>query len=140
MVQLRDGRKIMGVLRSFDQVKGGDTHRERKKKTGTPNLHFTHDAHRRISFFPQFANLVLEHAVERLITGSVFADIPLGLYLVRGENVVWMGRLDPAADEAGPPGVARAPEGEVRRAAKAEREADKLKRGMKARMDFLDLE
>jgi hypothetical protein len=51
-----------------------------------------------------------------------------------------MGRLDPAADEAGPPGVARAPEGEVRRAAKAEREADKLKRGMKARMDFLDLE
>ena len=59
---------------------------------------------------------------------------------MRGENVVWMGRLDPAADEAGPPGVARAPEGEVRRAAKAEREADKLKRGMKARMDFLDLE
>jgi U6 snRNA-associated Sm-like protein LSm1 len=74
------------------------------------------------------------------MSGTLFADVPLGLYVVRGENVVWMGRLDPAADAEGPPGVARAPEADVRRAAKAEREADKLKRGMKARMDFLDLE
>jgi U6 snRNA-associated Sm-like protein LSm1 len=74
------------------------------------------------------------------MTGTVFADVPLGLYVVRGENVVWMGRLDPGADADGPPGVVRAPEKEVRIAAKAEREADKLKRGMKARMDFLDLE
>ena len=79
--------------------------------------------------------------MERLIVGTYFADVPLGLYVVRGENVVWMGRLDPGADEAGPPGLERAPETDVRRAAKAEREADKLKRGMKARMDFsLDLE
>lgn len=45
LVVLRDGRKIIGVMRSFDQ----------------------------------FANLVLEHAFERLIVGKRFADVPLGV-------------------------------------------------------------
>eukprot|EP00951_Prasinocladus_malaysianus_P038973 scaffold432282_cov45-Prasinocladus_malaysianus.AAC.1 len=45
LVHLRDGRKIIGILRSFDQ----------------------------------FANLVLEGAVERIIVGNQYGDIPLGL-------------------------------------------------------------
>ena len=60
LVQLRDGRKIVGVLRSFDQ----------------------------------FANLVLEAAVERVVVGQQFAETPLGLYVVRGENVVLLGEID----------------------------------------------
>ena len=60
LVQLRDGRKIIGILRSFDQ----------------------------------FANLVLEAAVERVVVGTQFADTPLGLYVVRGENVVLLGEID----------------------------------------------
>ena len=59
MVVLRDGRKIIGVLRSFDQ----------------------------------FANIVLEGAIERIIFGMRFADVPLGLYVVRGENVVLLGQI-----------------------------------------------
>eukprot|EP00967_Tisochrysis_lutea_P157325 scaffold319029_cov40-Tisochrysis_lutea.AAC.1 len=56
---LRDGRKIIGTMRSFDQ----------------------------------FANVVLEHAFERVIVGKKFADVPLGLYVIRGENVVLLGQL-----------------------------------------------
>ncbi|TIA87811.1 hypothetical protein E3P99_02931 [Wallemia hederae] len=60
LVALRDGRKIIGVLRSYDQ----------------------------------FANLVLNDAVERIHAQDEYADIPRGLYLIRGENVVLMGEVD----------------------------------------------
>jgi small nuclear ribonucleoprotein (snRNP)-like protein len=63
MVQLRDGRKIIGVMRSFDQ----------------------------------FANIVLEEAVERIIVDQRYADVPLGLYVIRGENVVLIGQIVRAA-------------------------------------------
>ena len=46
--------------------------------------------------FDQFANLVLEGAVERIISGSLYAEDPLGLYVVRGENVVLLGDIDGA--------------------------------------------
>lgn len=59
MVVLRDGRKIIGTLRTFDQ----------------------------------FSNVVLEHALERVIVGKRFADVPLGLYVIRGENVVLLGQI-----------------------------------------------
>ena len=64
LVQLRDGRKIIGILRSFDQ----------------------------------FANLVLEAAYERIIVENKYADKALGLYIVRGENVVLLGQIDDARD------------------------------------------
>ena len=59
LVQLRDGRKIIGLLRSFDQ----------------------------------FANVVLEEAVERIVVDKRYADVPLGLYVIRGENVVLLGEI-----------------------------------------------
>lgn len=64
LVQLRDGRKIIGILRSFDQ----------------------------------FANLVLESAIERIIVENKYAEVSLGLYVVRGENVVLLGQVDDAKD------------------------------------------
>lgn len=103
LVQLRDGRKIVGILRSFDQ----------------------------------FANLVLENAVERIIVGKQYGEKALGLYVVRGENVVLLGEINDAAD---PPAILeKVSEAEIRQAQKAEREQEKLKKSMKARMsDFLD--
>ena len=113
LVQLRDGRKLLGTLRSFDQ----------------------------------FANLVLERTLERVVAVSskLYADVPLGLYVVRGENVVLLGRLGDGIDRGGedeaPPGLSKAASAEAARAAaKAEREAEKLKKGIRARMDFLDLD
>jgi len=60
LVVLRDGRKLMGVLRSYDQ----------------------------------FANLVLEDTIERIYHGQTYADDPVGLFLIRGENVVLLGEID----------------------------------------------
>ena len=59
MLVLRDGRKIIGIMRSFDQ----------------------------------FSNIVLEHAEERVVVGKRFADVPLGLYVIRGENLVLLGQI-----------------------------------------------
>ena len=56
---LRDGKKVIGTLRSFDQ----------------------------------FANIVLEEAVERIVVGKQYADVPLGLYVIRGENTVLIGAI-----------------------------------------------
>jgi len=60
LVILRDGKKLHGVLRSYDQ----------------------------------FANLVLEDTVERIYHGSEFAEKWLGIFLIRGENVVLLGEID----------------------------------------------
>ena len=54
MVLLRDGRTLIGTLRSVDQ----------------------------------FANLVLQDCIERIHVGKQFGDIPRGIFVVRGENVV----------------------------------------------------
>jgi U6 snRNA-associated Sm-like protein LSm1 len=104
LIQLRDGRKIIGVLRSFDQ----------------------------------FANLVLEEAVERIIVGSQYADVPLGMYLLRGENLVLMGQLDP--NHEAPPGMTAVPEAAIREALRTEREENRLKGTMRSRFDFLEME
>lgn len=59
MVLLRDGRTLIGYLRSVDQ----------------------------------YANLLLQQTVERIHVGRKFGDIPRGVFLVRGENVVLLGEI-----------------------------------------------
>ncbi|KAL1884371.1 hypothetical protein VTK73DRAFT_65 [Phialemonium thermophilum] len=84
MVALRDGRKLLGILRSWDQ----------------------------------FANLVLQSTVERVFvppgtnnSRGLYADIPRGIFLVRGENVLLLGEIDLDKDDDPPPGYeAAAPE------------------------------
>lgn len=39
------------------------------------------------------ANLVLQDTVERLYAGSLYADIPRGIFIVRGENVLLLGEI-----------------------------------------------
>ncbi|KAL8825911.1 MAG: hypothetical protein Q9170_007609 [Blastenia crenularia] len=56
---LRDGRKLIGVLRSWDQ----------------------------------FANLVLQDTIERIFVDNLYADVPRGIFLVRGENVLLLGEI-----------------------------------------------
>lgn len=50
---------------------------------------------RNVSFVFGFleANAVIEEAYERVIVGDLYCDIPLGLYIIRGENVVLIGEL-----------------------------------------------
>ncbi|EZA54040.1 hypothetical protein DMN91_000843 [Ooceraea biroi] len=60
MVLLRDGRTLIGVLRSVDQ----------------------------------FANIVLQDTIERIHVNKEYGDIPRGIFIVRGENVVLLGEID----------------------------------------------
>ncbi|KAG6618113.1 hypothetical protein I3842_Q127300 [Carya illinoinensis] len=96
-------------------------------------------AHGILRSFDQFANAVLEEACERVIVGDLYCDIPLGLYIIRGENVVLIGELDLEREEL-PPHMTRVSEAEIKRAQKAEREATDLKGTMRKRMEFLDLD
>ncbi|KAI5057685.1 hypothetical protein GOP47_0027700 [Adiantum capillus-veneris] len=105
LVILRDGRKLIGTLRSFDQ----------------------------------FANVVIEGAVERIIVGDQYCDVSLGLYIIRGENVVLIGELDSTRDEL-PPHMQRVSRKMIEQALKADKEATELKGSMRKRMEFLDLE
>lgn len=66
-VLLRDGRNLFGILRTFDQ----------------------------------FANLVIQDTLERIYLPKKeedgpgrFAEVPRGVFMVRGENVVMLGELD----------------------------------------------
>ncbi|XP_019106495.1 sm-like protein LSM1B isoform X2 [Beta vulgaris subsp. vulgaris] len=105
LVLLRDGRKLLGTLCSFDQ----------------------------------FANAVLEGACERVIVGDLYCDIPLGLYVIRGENVVLIGELDSEKEDL-PPHMTRVSVAEIRKAQKAERDASDLKGLIRKRMEFLDMD
>ena len=49
---------------------------------------------------------MLETAIERIVVGNLYAEKPLGLYVVRGENVVLLGEIDDARD---PPHLLQVP-------------------------------
>lgn len=46
-----------------------------------------------IWYLVETANVVLEGALERITVGELYCDLPLGLYIIRGENVVLIGEL-----------------------------------------------
>jgi len=98
---LRDGRKLIGVLRSWDQ----------------------------------FANLVLQDTVERLYAGNLYADLPRGIYLVRGENVLLLGEIDLDKEDDIPAPFRKAPYSEV--FALKKQEDNQRKRGDKRRNNKL---
>ncbi|KAJ5081907.1 hypothetical protein NUU61_010171 [Penicillium alfredii] len=94
---LRDGRKLIGVLRSWDQ----------------------------------FANLVFQDTVERIYAGKLYADVPRGIFVVRGENVLLLGEVDLDREDEIPTSVTRAPFEEVFELKK--KEDSQRKRGDKKR-------
>lgn len=118
MLVLRDGRKLIGVLRSWDQFG------TRESLPDTPLLQL-------IDMITISANLVLTSATERYFVSSsneqrLFADIPRGTYLVRGENVLLIGEIDLDKDDDLPPGYTEAPIADVF-ALKREEEARRKK-------------
>ncbi|KAJ1437477.1 LSM1 protein, partial [Ochromonadaceae sp. CCMP2298] len=66
LIVLRDGRNLIGTLRSFDQ----------------------------------YVNLILEDTFERVVFQGKYCDIPLGLFLVRGDNLVLLGELDEELEQS----------------------------------------
>lgn len=96
IVVLRDGRKLIGVLRSYDQYgelvclverTDGPVQQGGGPTSDVQPLHPIHHCD-----MPP-ANLVLMDTVERLQAGNLYAEVPRGLYLIRGENVVLLGEI-----------------------------------------------
>ncbi|CAI9100758.1 OLC1v1037925C1 [Oldenlandia corymbosa var. corymbosa] len=110
LVLLRDGRNLLGTLRSFDR----------------------------------FANVVLEGAFERVIVGHLYSDIPHGLHVIRGENVVLIELTsssllimkDEELDEL-PKHMTNVSAEEIRR---VQKNASDLKGSMQKRLEFLDFD
>ncbi|CAH8872035.1 unnamed protein product [Trichobilharzia szidati] len=46
----------------------------------------------------QFGNVVLHEAVERIHVEKKFCDVPQGILLIRGENIIIIGELNPEVD------------------------------------------
>lgn len=44
--------------------------------------------------FDQYANLILDNTVERLTVENSYTDIPIGIFVIRGENVMLLGEVD----------------------------------------------
>jgi len=77
----------------------------------------------------------MEHSLERIVVGQQYAEVALGLYVVRGENVVMLGEIDEARD---PPALLRrVSHAEIQVAQKAEKQQEQMKAEMSSRMDFL---
>lgn len=85
MVILRDGKKLIGVMRSYDQFGTFGI-----VKMNGPIERLT--AHLSLLLLVS-ANLVFQDTVERIFVGNSFVDVPKGIYLIRGENVVMLGEV-----------------------------------------------
>lgn len=66
--------------------------------------------------FDQFGNLVLSRTVERIIVNTLYADKSVGTFILRGENIVLLGEIDPAKEAAG--GLTEVSEAEIQKARK----------------------
>lgn len=96
MAILRDGKKLIGVMRSYDQFGEGPCARLfpwQVRPALTPSSNTTSCL--------GVANLVFQDAVERIYVGDKFTDIPVGMYLIRGENVVMLGEVVSLPSEEG---------------------------------------
>jgi U6 snRNA-associated Sm-like protein LSm1 len=137
MVALRDGRKLIGVLRSWDQF-GAYIEMDIATSVMAPP-HRTYGINV-ISF--SLANLVLQSTVERIFVHpapqkpgeesgpparGLYADIPRGIFIVRGENVLLLGEIDLDKDDDPPPGYDQAEVEQVQALAKERKAAEKAK-------------
>lgn len=50
--------------------------------------------------FDQYLNMTLDDAAERIIMKGKYCDVPLGLYIVRGDNIVLIGEIDESKDDS----------------------------------------
>ncbi|KAM7209474.1 hypothetical protein V8F20_000212 [Naviculisporaceae sp. PSN 640] len=103
MIALRDGRKLLGILRSWDQF-ANLVLQQTKERIFVPPL----------TAGPQQ-------------TRGLYADIDRGIFLVRGENVLLLGEIDLDKDDDPPPGYDLADRELVERLARQKKTDDKVK-------------
>ncbi|KAL2017792.1 hypothetical protein VTK56DRAFT_1655 [Thermocarpiscus australiensis] len=109
MVALRDGRKLLGILRSWDQF---------------ANL-VLQSTKERIFVPPGTAPNQPR---------GLYADIDRGVFLVRGENVLLLGEIDLDKDDDPPPGYDLANAELVQALSKQRKQQDKVREKKKVKM------
>ncbi|KAK7208737.1 hypothetical protein V2G26_015915 [Clonostachys chloroleuca] len=112
MIALRDGRKLIGVLRSWDQF---------------ANLVLQSTIER---FFASSPDSSAPGAPR-----GYYADVTHGIFLVRGENVLLLGEIDLDKDDEAPPGYERGELDFVKKLAEEKKAADRARE--KARLKKL---
>ncbi|PHH89354.1 hypothetical protein CDD83_6228 [Cordyceps sp. RAO-2017] len=105
MVVLRDGRKLIGVLRSWDQF---------------ANLVLQSTTERIFATKPNASDPAAPPQ-------GLYVDIMHGIFLVRGENVLLLGEIDLDKDDDPPPGYEPAELEVVKRLAEEKKAADKAR-------------
>lgn len=109
LLVLRDGRKIFGVLRSWDQF---------------ANLVLTDTRERYFVSVPSSSEQPSSSSSETPAaptTRNLYCDIPRGTYLVRGENVLLLGEVDLDRDDEPPQGYV---EGDVEEVFRIQKQLD----------------
>ncbi|KAL9184242.1 hypothetical protein ACHAXT_002328 [Thalassiosira profunda] len=86
LVILRDGRHLVGTLRTFDQFS---------------NMVLQETCERRILVVPKDRGAEKEEGHAEPATVCYQTDIDLGLFIVRGDNVVLLGEVDDDEEEQG---------------------------------------
>ncbi|EEY21050.1 conserved hypothetical protein [Verticillium alfalfae VaMs.102] len=155
MVALRDGRKLIGVLRSWDQFGMPLPPLPPSKSSHSRTLHAMKPRRHPSS---ARGRTLTDHAtqqprspdtVERVFApapvaaaqrchattpspdqqprGGLYADIKRGVFLVRGENVLLLGEIDLDKDDDPPPGYELGEPEVVHRLAEGRKDADKGK-------------
>lgn len=66
--------------------------------------------------FDQYANLILDNTVERLSVEDSYADVPIGMFIIRGENVMLLGQVDEEKELKLAANLKQVTEPEIRRA------------------------
>ncbi|EXJ57810.1 uncharacterized protein A1O5_12368 [Cladophialophora psammophila CBS 110553] len=111
LLVLRDGRKIFGVLRSWDQF---------------ANLVLTDTKERYFVSVPSATSAdsanPQSQSQQPQPTRNLYCDIPRGTFLVRGENVLLLGEVDLDKDDDPPPGYE---EGDVEEVFRIQKEAER---------------
>lgn len=89
--------------------------------------------------YDQYANLVLDGAVERIVVDGSYADVPFGIFVVRGENVMLLGETDAEKETELGKRLNRVTEPQIRRSLAAQKEdSEALLRGDKFEWPILD--
>lgn len=108
LIVLRDGRKLMGILRSWDQF---------------ANLVLQSTIERIFAPPTSSPDLSGDDGENSEPPRGLYADISHGIFLVRGENVLLLGEIDLDKDDDPPPGYDKGDIEEVKRLVK-ERKAE----------------
>eukprot|EP01087_Luapelamoeba_hula_P012083 TRINITY_DN3356_c0_g1_i2.p1 TRINITY_DN3356_c0_g1~~TRINITY_DN3356_c0_g1_i2.p1 ORF type:complete len:122 (-),score=22.87 TRINITY_DN3356_c0_g1_i2:46-411(-) len=87
--------------------------------------------------FDQFANLVLEGAVERIHVGDAYSEKHLGLFLVRGDNIMLTGTVSQEKEELSLRPLRKVSLAEIQEARRVEREAKTAQWRLRQKFDSL---